>query len=699
MPAGTMSAPDESEILAAIARSLANSGSELAEPLRLLAEGAMTLLGVDGASVGRIRGSDFHIAAAVGALAHWEGAVVPVGPSLALRAIEAQRVLVSEDAAGDPRTDRQLESEPGLRELAVAPMLVNGEPVGTLVAANMRRRGISPREADLLQRLADHAALAIRNSDVYERADQSLRESRAFAEISRLALDASSQAGGAEDILEVVDRLFPSSGKALAVVDDDGASLRYIAGRGSGGDLLGARVPVPSSMGSDATRRGVPLVFPSACEGGDPSLADWVPDEPMAIIALFDRQRLIGALAYVAADAAGIADGRLAELARIAAPVALALDVLVLREREARQRERERMLAAALTTMDQPVLITATGGRVLYANAAALRQFGYSREELTGMSLEQLAASPVASDEQAELFYSLGETGVWSVERAQRRKDGSEFPATMTWSVIEKEDRGTLGLVVHVQDLTEERRMAEQLRQTEKLAAIGELVAGVAHEVNNPLTGISAFAQLLLEQDMSGDVHESVRLIKRESDRAAAVIRDLLLFARNGQARTSLVDLNAVIEQTLRLRGYSLRSLDVDVRTELAPELAMVQADPQRLQQVLINLLVNAEHAMQHAPVRRLSIRTQDEEGRVIVEIADSGIGMPADVLPHVFEPFFTTKHDGAGTGLGLSVSYGIIQSHRGNISVESAPGAGTVFRISLPAEPGGANHSTGLHA
>jgi signal transduction histidine kinase len=234
----------------------------------------------------------------------------------------------------------------------------------------------------------------------------------------------------------------------------------------------------------------------------------------------------------------------------------------------------------------------------------------------------------------------------------------------------------------------EERRMAEQLRQTEKLAALGELVAGVAHEINNPLTGVSAFAQLLLEEPLGEEQAESVRLIKREADRAIGVIRDLLVFARKTGPRRVPTDVNALLEHTARLRSYGLRSHGIELACDLDPALPPVVGDDQKLQQVFLNLLVNAEYAMQGSAVRRLTIRSRRDGERACVAIGDTGSGMPPDVQSRVFEPFFTTKPAGVGTGLGLSVSYGIVQSHGGTIAVRSVPGAGTTFEISLPLAP-----------
>ena len=231
-------------------------------------------------------------------------------------------------------------------------------------------------------------------------------------------------------------------------------------------------------------------------------------------------------------------------------------------------------------------------------------------------------------------------------------------------------------------------RLAEQLRQREKLAALGELVAGVAHELNNPLAGISAFAQLLLEEPLADGQRESVRLIKRESDRATGVLRDLLLFARSSGRAREPVDLNAVIELTLRLRAYSLRSAEISVVSLLEPGLPAVAGDEQRLQQVVLNLVVNAEHALGGASARQLTVHTARRGDRVILEVSDTGVGMAADVQQRIVEPFFTTKPPGAGTGLGLSVSRAIVDAHEGSISVTSAPGRGTTFRVSLPIAP-----------
>ncbi len=235
--------------------------------------------------------------------------------------------------------------------------------------------------------------------------------------------------------------------------------------------------------------------------------------------------------------------------------------------------------------------------------------------------------------------------------------------------------------------LHELKQTQGQLIQAEKLSAIGELVAGVAHELNNPLTGVLGYAQLLLRSESDPQVQESLKRIVDDATRCRQIVKNLLAFARKRVAEKQCVDINQVIRATVELRAYQLRIEDIHVVLDLAEDLPPTMADPQQLQQVFVNLISNAEYAMRDQEAeRQLKVRTSIiDDDRLIVRWEDTGCGIPSENMDHIFDPFFTTKQTGEGTGLGLSLSYGIIQDHGGEIRVESTVGEGAAFIIELP--------------
>jgi two-component system NtrC family sensor kinase len=217
---------------------------------------------------------------------------------------------------------------------------------------------------------------------------------------------------------------------------------------------------------------------------------------------------------------------------------------------------------------------------------------------------------------------------------------------------------------------------------------VGELVAGVAHEVNNPLSSISAFAQLLLrETTLAPSQRESIEVIRAETMRASQVVKDLLAFARRSEAERAPIDINAVVSRTMRMRQYQFIEAAIRVETELAEDLPSVMGDARQLQQVCLNLFTNAVQAMTPHGGGDLRVRSYAVGENIRLEVSDSGQGMAPAVRAHIFEPFFTTKQEGEGTGLGLSVSYGIITAHGGSIEVIETGPTGTTFRVTLPAD------------
>jgi len=226
----------------------------------------------------------------------------------------------------------------------------------------------------------------------------------------------------------------------------------------------------------------------------------------------------------------------------------------------------------------------------------------------------------------------------------------------------------------------------QQLMQAEKMTALGELVAGVAHEINNPLASILGYSQLALARDLRPDVRRFLETSCSEAERAGKIVRNLLVFARKQPPEKKYLGLNGIIEKTLELKAYHLRTSMIEADTDLSPDLPMTMLDFHQIQQVLINLLNNAEQAMSGTGRGgRIRIATRRNGERIEARVSDTGPGVPFEVQSRIFEPFFTTKKEGEGTGLGLSMCYGIIQEHGGQIRVESRPGEGATIVLDLP--------------
>ncbi len=230
-----------------------------------------------------------------------------------------------------------------------------------------------------------------------------------------------------------------------------------------------------------------------------------------------------------------------------------------------------------------------------------------------------------------------------------------------------------------------------QLVQAEKMSALGLLVSGVAHELNNPLAGVVGYSQLLLKYDAGEKVSRGLEKINREAERCKKIVQNLQTFARKHKPQKDYVGINGILEGTLELRSYQLKVDNIKVTTELEPDLPRTMADFHQLQQVFLNIIINAHQAMagQGRP-GCLALRSRRRGGEIVVEIEDTGPGIPAEHLGRIFDPFFTTKEVGQGTGLGLSICYGIIEEHKGRIAVRNSPSGGAVFTVELPvAGPG----------
>ena len=366
--------------------------------------------------------------------------------------------------------------------------------------------------------------------------------------------------------------------------------------------------------------------------------------------------------------------------------VAVARDVTERRKAEERIRDSEEKYRSLVETSSAAVFTTDSMGLFTFVNEAGCKMSGYSREELLGIPFTDLV-HPDDNPKILDLF-SKALQGVETpiLEFRAIRKDGNTVwcyarPNTVTL------DSAIIGFSSIIIDITQQRNMEEQLQRAGRLAAVGELAAGVAHELNNPLAAIQGFAQLLAaREDVDEILKKDLQTIYREAKRAASITKNLLSFSRGHDSDKRLVYINEVVEETLELVTHQLKVSNIEVVMELQPDLPMTMIDYSQIRQVFLNIINNANQAMTEAHGRgKLIIRTIKSDEMLQVIFIDSGPGIPKENLPRIFDPFFTTKGVGKGTGLGLSVSYGILKAHGGHIYVSSDLGKGATFTVEIP--------------
>lgn len=359
------------------------------------------------------------------------------------------------------------------------------------------------------------------------------------------------------------------------------------------------------------------------------------------------------------------------------------------RATEAAEEQSARMQAIVATATEGIITIDQTG-RIDTFNSAAERLFGYSASEAIGQNVAILMPPPYRDEHDGFItrYVSTGERRIIGIGREVNglRSDGATFPIDL--SVGEGFYAGKRFFTAIIRDLTDRKEMQAKLSQTERLAAVGELAAGVAHEVNNPINTIINSAQLLKDGDDSTD---HCTAIMEEGMRIAEIVRDLLQFARDDRDRPQSTSIPEVIERTMRLMGENFKRHGIRFELLMPMELPHVKSRPQQLQQVLLNLLINAKDALLQEPrkdprtVQVSATPTHGEVPGVMLTVRDNGPGIPPALGTRIFEPFVTTKRARGGTGLGLPISKSIIEGYGGTIDVTSMPEHYTEFRVWLP--------------
>lgn len=364
----------------------------------------------------------------------------------------------------------------------------------------------------------------------------------------------------------------------------------------------------------------------------------------------------------------------------------------VVQRAEGKARQLEAELMSVLDSVEAGVILFDLDGNVRYWNARLAQLLGLDVRRLGNVTkfeeLEALVAGRFREPSALSASWKSFRNGegvpvhdeVEVVRPVRRVLDRFARPAVGS-------DGRCVGWLEIYHDVTGNRQIQTKLLQTEKMAALGQLVSGIAHELNNPLTAIMGYAQLLLGHSLRPAQLAEAGRVFHEAERARRIVKNLLYFARENKPERSRVDLNEIVARTLALRSYELKVENILVECDLAPGLPQSMADPYQLQQVILNLLVNAEQALlQGKGQGRVLIRTRSLLGnRIGLEVSDDGPGIPPESISRIFDPFFTTKPSGVGTGLGLSIVYGIVHQHGGEVAVENLLGGGARFTVEFP--------------
>ena len=361
------------------------------------------------------------------------------------------------------------------------------------------------------------------------------------------------------------------------------------------------------------------------------------------------------------------------------------VDITERRKMERTLRRQEEFQRYLLESFPDLILVIDLNETYSFVSSRIRDLLGYHPEDFLGKKLEDLQDH---SPELVALYrdVSTGRKKFGFSEYGARHRDGSWRTMRATASPLFDADNKVNGVIVSVRDITLEKKLEQQIIQSERLAAMGQMIGGFAHELNNPLTSIMGVAELLQENESSEPVRKQLAMLQQQARRAADVVQNLMYFSRPPSPGKGTINLGELVQRTLHLHAYSLRKNNITVDFLPDASLPPLEGDPHQLMQVFLNLILNAEQAMRDVRDRgTLRVRLEKGTNSVSAIFQDDGPGIPVKILPNIFDPFYTTKRPGRGTGLGLSICKAILREHLGNIEASSGPGGGALFTVTLP--------------
>ncbi len=526
------------------------------------------------------------------------------------------------------------------------------------------------------------AGLIREREEVARQLDRRIHELFTMQELSYVLSESLQPDRILDQVVRYAQRFLQAEGALVALLQEDTGDLRIVSAEGPLETLRGRTMDIGESrLMEDAIRRG--RIESATDTGHGVELLPGVPIRSAAAIPLRAHGETMGILAVTDRKTGTFTLHDLQLLSTVATQAAVVLAnsrffALVHRAKE----EWETTFDA----LNEGIVVVNAEGRVSRANHALGRLL---RVETRSLIDHLFTETAIGATEAARDLLRSARSGERTAPVLTRLED-LRLVLRLTAAPI-PDSTWESSVVLLIEDVTEQRKLESQLIHNEKMATVGQLVSGVAHELNNPLTSIIGLAEFLLERVPEGDPnHEHLDVIHHQASRAGRIVRNLLTFARQGSTEKTRIDLNELLIRTCELCQNDMHMRQITLERELSPAETLTLADPYELQQVLLNLVTNAAHALneRRAGSGRIRLTAALEGDRARLRVEDNGPGVPAELQAKLFTPFFTTKEPGQGTGLGLSISYGIIEANGGHLSFSPSPMGGASFTITLPALP-----------
>ena len=578
--------------------------------------------------------------------------------------------------------------ERGVKSLLSVPIKAGGSTLGVVSISALEYKHFTPDRVRLLTAIIDGLGTLLVNFKLAQSLESSREEMAAVNEVARVITSTLDIEEVYEQFGSEVKMLLDADQIWISMIDESRniLHLSYVALNPSVSFDRREFIPLEGTFSAHVLKTGEALIINDLVQDtrfwtAPPMVEDGLRSN--ITVPLTSKDNVIGTLIVLSAEAHAYGRRKQVIVERLAAQIAPSIETSLLFQ----QMEQ---LSLALESIGEGVAFLDREEKFKYANRAFLQLYGYNAEEILDKSGGMIVPADEENHAAARRAWAEGNVSGWRGEVKRVRKDGQVIDALITLTPLKIKEGEIIGRIGVARDITERKQAEERLQETARLSSIGELAAGVAHEINNPLTSVLGFSQLLLLGDIPPALREDLETVHSEAERAAKVVQNLLSFARRPEPTKTYLDITSVLARSLDMKSYDFQVENIQVIRDFAVDLPLTMADEQQLIQVFLNVINNAEQAMsRHRGRGRLTVRTTTTGTSIKISIKDDGPGIAAENIPRIFEPFFTTKAVGEGTGLGLSVSYGIVSQHGGEIWADTSRGDGTTFHIGLPVTAG----------